>query len=287
MHCTTRDSRRGDAAVRRSASRVGLGHPVKRAPLIGLNALIGSVVTLVFPTVLGRSIDSIVAGADPTQWLIAVAGLIPLGMAASLIDVFKGGTDAAHPALTAVTAIAAAGPPVGGLVLLAAIDARLAVAFFGGMLLTLAARWAFARWTADVRLADQDRVASLSLTGTTASEGIRGSMPELQMNGVVAWRILARPGGQASILCLPVLVAVLAVGGLRLAAGEITAGDLFAAAQYAVLGAGLGNVTDVLREMAQAHRATEPLPVKSIARHRATGAAVQRDVPGRRHQFVA
>ena len=224
-------------------------------PLVGLNALVGSGVTLVFPLVLGQSVDSIVAGADRMQWLIATVGLIALGLAASLIDVFKGvsatNAGAAHTGLAAVTAIAAVAPPAGGLVLLAVIDPALAAAFFGGTLLTLAVRRAFGR----------------------------GSTPELHLNGVVSWRILARPGAQVATVCPT--VAVLAVGGVQLIAGEITAGDLFAAAQYAVLGAGLGNLTDVLRESAGAHRATEPLPLRSIARRSDTGAALQR------HRFVA
>jgi ATP-binding cassette subfamily B protein len=66
-----------------------------------------------------------------------------------------------------------------------------------------------------------------------------------------------------------VLVAVLAVGGLQLVSGRITAGELFAASQYAVLGAGLGNLTGVLGEIARAkagvHRAAEVLSIESIA----------------------
>lgn len=59
-------------------------------PLIGLNALIGSAVTLALPTVLGRSVDSIVAGSDYSRWLIIAATLIGLGIVASIIDAFAG-----------------------------------------------------------------------------------------------------------------------------------------------------------------------------------------------------
>jgi ATP-binding cassette, subfamily B, bacterial RamA/AmfB len=315
--------------------------PVKQRrgwlPLIGLNALIGSGVTLVLPTVLGRSVDSIMAGADRTQWLIAGAGLIALGIAASIIDAFAGAacvaeittwsrhrlvkqvgftgqegtrasanaTDRAHVGLAAVTAIAAIAPPAGSLVLLAVIDLGLAAAFFGGMLLVLAVRWTFARRTADVGRAHQGAhdsmtgIRTITAAGTTAREGSRisGSMPELHLNGVVTWRILARPGAQRAIVC-PV-VAVLAVGGLQLIDGQIPAGELFAAAQYAVLGAGVANLTGVLGEIARArtgvHRAAgelslEPLAVSIPAGRRADlagGVGVQRNAPGRRDQFVA
>jgi ATP-binding cassette, subfamily B, bacterial len=296
-------------------------------PIIGLNALIGSGVTLALPTILGRSVDSIVAGNGYTQWLMAAAGLIALGIAASLIDAFAGAacvaettawlrhrlvkqivhggpegtrgfetgdlvtrvsanaTDAAQAGPAAVTAIAAIAPPAGSLVLLAVIDPWLAAAFFGGVLLVIAVLWTFARRTADVSLAYQEtqgRIASLlseSLTGirtitaagTTSREENRilALLPELHRHGVVTWRILARSGAQAAVVGPLVLVAVLAVGGLQLVSGRITAGELFAASQYAVLGAGLGNLTGVIGEIARAragvHRAAEVLSTETIA----------------------
>jgi ATP-binding cassette, subfamily B, bacterial RamA/AmfB len=56
-------------------------------------------------------------------------------------------------------------------------------------------------------------------------------------------------------------VAVLAVGGLRLAAGDLTVGELYAAARYAVLGASLsstlGYVTSVARARSAARRVVQ------------------------------
>ena len=282
-------------------------------PLIGVNALIGSAVTLALPTVLGRSVDSIVAGAGYTRWLVVAASLIGLGIAASIIDAFAGAacvaettawlrhrlvrhvvrggpggtrdfetgdlvtrvsanaTDAAQAGPAAVTAIAAVAPPLGSLVLLAVIDPWLAAAFFGGVLLVVLVLWTFAKRTADVSLAYQEtqgRIAALlsealtgirtiTAAGTTEREERRilGLLPELHRNGVVTWRILARSGAQAAVVGPLVLVAVLAVGGLQLVSGRITAGELFAASQYAVLGAGLGNLTGVLGEIARATHA--------------------------------
>ncbi|MFK4082738.1 ABC transporter ATP-binding protein [Kribbella sp. NPDC020789] len=279
-------------------------------PLIGLNALIGSAVTLALPTILGRSVDSIVAGSGYTRWLVVASAAIGLGIAASLIDAFAGAAcvaetaawlrhrlvrqivrggpegsrefetgdlvtrvsananDAAQAGPAAVTAIAAIAPPVGSLVLLALIDPWLAAAFFGGVLLVVLVLLAFAKRTADVSLAYQEtqgRIAarlSESLTGirTIAAAGttrreerrILDLLPELHRQGVVTWRILARSGAQAAIVGPLVVVAVLAVGGIQLVAGRITAGDLFAASQYAVLGAGLGTLTGVIGELARA-----------------------------------
>jgi ATP-binding cassette subfamily B protein len=293
-------------------------------PLIGL---IGSGVTLAIPTILGHSVDAIVAQTDYAKWLIIAAALIALGIAASIVDAFAGAacvaettawlrhrlvrhvlnggperirdfetgdlvtrvsanaTDAAQAGPAAVTAVAAIAPPVGSLVLLAVIDPWLAAAFFGGVLLVIFVLWTFAKRTADVSLAYQEtqgRIASLlseSLTGirTIAAAGttereqrrILGLLPELHRHGVVTWRILARSGAQAAIVGPLVLVAVLAVGGLQLGFGRITAGELFAASQYAVLGAGLGNLTGVIGEIARAkagvRRAAEVIAIEPVA----------------------
>jgi ATP-binding cassette subfamily B protein len=64
------------------------------------------------------------------------------------------------------------------------------------------------------------------------------------------------------------MVAVLAAGGLALHAGRISAGDLFAATQYAVLGAGLGGLTGMFGRLARAragaNRADEVLRVDPV-----------------------
>lgn len=84
----------------------------------------------------------------------------------------------------------------------------------------------------------------------------------------MTWRILARSGAQAAVVGPLVLVAVLAVGGVQLVAGKITAGELFAASQYAVLGAGLGTLTGVIGEIARAkagvQRAAEVLAIDAV-----------------------
>ncbi|GAA0579269.1 ABC transporter ATP-binding protein [Kribbella sandramycini] len=295
-------------------------------PLIGLNALIGSAVTLALPTVLGRSVDSIVAGSDYSRWLIIAATLIGLGIVASIIDAFAGAAcvaettawlrhrlvrqvvhggpegargfetgdlvtrvsananDAAQAGPAAVTALAAIAPPVGSLVLLALIDVWLAAAFFGGVVLVMLVLLAFAKRTADISLAYQETqgqiasrlaesltgIRTIAAAGTTAREERRilGLLPELHKHGVVTWRILARSGAQAAVVGPLVLVAVLAVGGVQLVAGKITAGELFAASQYAVLGAGLGTLTGVIGEIARAkagvQRAAEVLAIDAV-----------------------
>lgn len=295
-------------------------------PLIGLAALIGSLTSLALPTVLGRTVDAIVAREDLSTWLMLAGVLIGLGIACSLIDTFAdpacvAGTtawlrhrmvrqvvtagpegtrrfdtgdlvsrvsgnavDAAQAGPALVTTVAAALPPVGSLVLLVLIDPWLAVAFVGGVVLVVIVLLAFARRTAQLSLDYQEtqgRIAALlteSLTGirTIAAAGtirqeerrILAPLPDLQRWGQQTWRVLARSGAQAAVVGPLVFVSVLAVGGIQLVAGRITAGDLFAAAQYAVLGAGLGSLTGVLGELARARagiqRTSEVLAAEPI-----------------------
>ena len=67
-----------------------------------------------------------------------------------------------------------------------------------------------------------------------------------------SWRVLSGSAAQAAVVGPLVLVAVLGTGGLGLAAGRLTPGELFAAGQYAMLGAGLGGLTSVFGQLARA-----------------------------------
>jgi ATP-binding cassette subfamily B protein len=149
----------------------------------------------------------------------------------------------------------------------------------------VAVLWAFARRTTEISLAYQETQGRIAALLTEALDGIRtiaaggtvareerrvlGLVPELHRHGLLTWRVLARSGAQAALVGPLVLVAVLAIGGLQLVDGHITPGQLFAAAQYAVIGAGLGSVTGVLGELARARagirRSAEILAVEPVA----------------------
>jgi ATP-binding cassette subfamily B protein len=194
-------------------------------------------------------------------------------------------SDAAQAAPAAVTAAAAALPPVGSLVLLALIDPWLAAAFLGGVLLVIGVLLVFARRTTEISLAYQETQGRIAALLTEALGGIRtiaaagtvsreerrvlGLLPELHRHGLLTWRVLARSGAQAALVGPLILVAVLAIGGLQVVHGRITAGELFAAAQYAVIGAGLGSLTGILGELARARagirRSAEILAVEPVA----------------------
>jgi ATP-binding cassette subfamily B protein len=198
--------------------------------------------------------------------------------------------DAAQAAPGAVLVATAALPPIGSLVLLAVIDPWLAAAFLAGITLVALVLRAFTRRTAAV-IAEyqrtQGRLAarlSESLAGsrTVAAAGtvereeqrVLEPLRDLRKHGERTWRVVSRSGAQAAVIGPLVLVAVLVAGGLALADGRISAGDLLAASRYAVLGAGLGGLTGVLGRVARAragrHRVDEVLAVRPLRYGRRT-----------------
>ena len=300
-------------------------------PLIGVAALLGTLVTLGLPYVLGRTLDALVSGGDTGGWFAVAGGLIALGVTCEIVDTFadaacvatttawlrtllighvlaigpsrarefdtgdlvsrvsSNAVDAARAGPTVMTLAAAALPPVGSLVLLAIIDLWLAVAFVAGVVLVVIVLWGFARRTADIMSSYQEiqgRIAarlSESLGGarTIGTAGTLGReqrrvlepLPALREQGGRTWRVLGRSSAQAAVVGPLVLIAVLAAAGIEVAHGRISAGDLLAASQYAVIGAGLGSLTGVLGEMARARsgaqRAAEVLdvPVTGFGTH--------------------
>jgi ATP-binding cassette subfamily B protein len=176
--------------------------------------------------------------------------------------------EAGNAGPTVVTVWTALLPPVGSLVLLAYLDIWLAVAFLGGVALVAVVLRLFTLRTAAVVTAYfsvQGRLAarlSESLTGvrTIAAAGtvdreerrVLELLPPLHDEGMRTWRVLSSSAAQGAVVGPLVLVAVLGTGGWGLAAGRLTPGELFAAGQYAMLGAGLGGLTGVFGRLARA-----------------------------------
>jgi ATP-binding cassette subfamily B protein len=172
----------------------------------------------------------------------------------------------AGPAL--VTVWTSVLPPVGSLLLLAYLDIWLAVAFLAGVGMVAVVLRLFTVRTASVvtaYLTVQGRIAarlSESLAGlrTIAAAGTAGReerrvlapLPELHEQGMRSWRVLSGSAAQGAVVGPLVLVAVLGTGGWALSAGRVTPGELFAAGQYAMLGAGLGSLTSVFGRLARA-----------------------------------
>jgi ATP-binding cassette, subfamily B, bacterial len=192
--------------------------------------------------------------------------------------------DAAHAGPSLVTAGTAVLPPLGSLLLLAYLDVWLAVAFLAGVGLVALVLRAFTKRTTEAVTSYQrvqGRIAARlaeSLTGarTIAAAGtidleqrrVLAPLPDLCAKGLRTWRVLSRSVAQAAVVGPLVLVAVLATGGIALVHGRISAGELFAASQYAVIGAGLGGLTGLFGRLARARagarRAAEVLTVEPL-----------------------
>ena len=192
--------------------------------------------------------------------------------------------EAAYAGISIVSVVTAALPPLGSLVLLTLMDVWLGAAFLAGAGLCALVLSAYARRTADVVTGYQQiqgRLAALlaealagsrtiAAAGTVEQETTRvlAPLPELHRHGRQTWAVLSRSLAQAGIAGPAVLVVVLIAAGLSLSAGRISAGELFAAGQYAVIGAGLGHLTGVFGQLAHARaggrRADEVLAVEPV-----------------------
>ncbi|GAA3089224.1 ABC transporter ATP-binding protein [Streptosporangium carneum] len=147
-------------------------------------------------------------------------------------------------------------PTAGGVVALVLIDPWLALTLLAGLTLIGLVLRAFLRTTTSIagdyqsaqgdiatRLVDALAGArTIAAAGTEDRERARvlTALPRLRLHAMEMWRANARAGVRAGAVVPLLEVAVLGVGGLRLAAGDLSAGELYAAARYVVLGAGLG-----------------------------------------------
>ncbi len=170
--------------------------------------------------------------------------------------------DAGAVPAAAATLPAAVGAPLGGIVALFLTDPWLAAAFLlGAPPLALLVR-RFARASADsvARYQDaQGRIAArlveaiggartIAAARTEEREAARvlAPLPELSTQGHRMWHVQGRATAQAAVLVPLLQILVLAVGGLRLAQGDLTVGGLLAASRYALLASGIGTVVGQL-----------------------------------------
>ncbi|WP_367126187.1 ABC transporter ATP-binding protein [Streptomyces phytohabitans] len=194
-------------------------------------------------------------------------------------------TEAGTGPAAAASTLAALLYPVGGLVALAVVDPWLALVFAAGLPLLVGLLRAFTRGSAASVAAyqrEQGRIAAylmealegartVAAAGTAARERDRvlAPLPVLRTHGYRMWQLYGRAMAHSSVLAPLLTTAVLAAGGLRLAAGQLTVGGLLAAARYAAMAAGVGAVAgrfDALaRAYAAAGRLAELLAVPAVA----------------------
>ncbi|MEW9531114.1 ABC transporter ATP-binding protein [Microbispora sp. NPDC049125] len=174
-----------------------------------------------------------------------------------------------------VTAAALIVPSAGSVAALALIDPWLAVTLVAGLLLIVAVLRAFMRSTTAASGGYQEAqgniaarlvgalagARTITAAGTEDQEARRvlAPLPVLRAHGLALWRLQARAGVQAAVVVPLLETAVLAVGGLRLSAGDLTVGELLAAARYVVLGAGLGSAIGYAGRLARARSAARRL----------------------------
>jgi ATP-binding cassette subfamily B protein len=170
-----------------------------------------------------------------------------------------------------VSAITLLLPTAGGVVALVLIDPWMAATLLAGLLLIALALRAFFRDTTTIAAGYQEaqadiagrlidalrgaRTIAAAHTADVEARRILSPLPRLRAHGLALWRTTARAGVQTGVAVPLLEIAVLGVGGLRLAAGGITVGQLYAAARYAVLGAGLSSALGHLGRLARARSA--------------------------------
>ncbi|MFC4019308.1 ABC transporter ATP-binding protein [Micromonospora sp. GCM10011542] len=176
--------------------------------------------------------------------------------------------DAGQAAPTAVLAVTATVPPLGSLVALTLIDPWLGLTFVVGLVvLGVLLRTFVADASAAVAGYQQSQgnlagrlvealagARTIAAAGTAEKEVARILEPvgALRQHGARTWAVLARAAARGAVVSPLLQVAVVAVGGLALAAGRLSPGELLAAVQYAALGAGLGAVVSTLNKLVRA-----------------------------------
>ncbi|MEV0821583.1 ABC transporter ATP-binding protein [Nonomuraea rubra] len=112
------------------------------------------------------------------------------------------------------------------------------------------------------------RTIAAAGTADRESRRVLAPLPGLRTHGMALWRANASAAVRAGLVVPLLEVAVLAVGGFMLAAGDLTIGELYAAARYAVLGASLstalGHISGLARARAAAGRVAEVLDLPPV-----------------------
>ncbi|MFE2146839.1 ABC transporter ATP-binding protein, partial [Streptomyces sp. NPDC059456] len=198
-------------------------------------------------------------------------------------------TEAGKVPAAAAHAAAALLPPLGAVTALFLIDLWTALAFLLGVPFLVLLLRAFARDShasiaryQQVQLETAGRLAealagarTIAAAGTAERERARilARLPELAAEGRRMWQVYGSTTARSAALMPMLLYAVLAVGGLRLAAGAIGVGELLAAVRYAGLAAGIGAVTGglaaVVRGRSAARRTAALLTLPVLAHGRA------------------
>ncbi|GAA2879975.1 ABC transporter ATP-binding protein [Nonomuraea rubra] len=185
---------------------------------------------------------------------------------------------------TVTSALALLVPTAGALVALTLIAPVLTLTLGAGIVVILLVLRAFLRTTTTLAGGYQQvqgeiaarlvealggaRTIAAAGTADRESRRVLAPLPGLRTHGMALWRANASAAVRAGLVVPLLEVAVLAVGGFMLAAGDLTIGELYAAARYAVLGASLstalGHISGLARARAAAGRVAEVLDLPPV-----------------------
>ncbi len=177
-----------------------------------------------------------------------------------------GGAPAARAALAASLIT-----PLGALAALALVDVWVTLCVLTGLPALALVLRSFARDTGATVAAYQrtqsliasrlletlEGTATIGAAGTADRERARVLAPltELAAQGRHMWALHGRALGRSAVLVPALTLTATAVGGLRLAAGELSVGDLLAVGRYAQLTAGVGGAATLLGAIVRARQA--------------------------------
>jgi ATP-binding cassette subfamily B protein len=243
---------------------------------------------LVVLLVAGSALDVLASGiavARSTAWLreivlhhVLALGPRPatrLGPGEMATRVVANASETGRIAPAVVGAGASLITGLGGTVALAVIHPLLCAAFLIGIPVLLVIVRTFARDSSALTthyLTVQGRIAerlagaiggarTIAAAATFDREVDRSlaPLPELRRHGMALWHVNMRITAQDALLVAMLEIAVIAVAGLLLASGQISAGEMLAAAQYVLLASSLNSLTGVVAQLTNARAAADRL----------------------------
>ncbi|MFF7178470.1 ATP-binding cassette domain-containing protein [Streptomyces sp. NPDC008121] len=180
-------------------------------------------------------------------------------------------TDSGAAPAALATSVSSVLVPAGALVALALIDPWTAAVFVAGLPLLLLLLRTFAHQSSDsvgryqqaqgavaARLTEAlggARTIAAAHTARREEERILAPLDDMTRYGTRMWLVHGRAVARSGVLLPLLTTAVVAVAGARLAAGDLSVGDLLAASRYAALAAGIGGIAAPLGTLVRARSA--------------------------------
>ncbi|GII91691.1 ATP-binding cassette domain-containing protein [Sinosporangium siamense] len=182
-----------------------------------------------------------------------------------------GADETGHAPPAVVLGVAGLIPALGSMVLLFLIDYRLGLTFLIGSACSVLLLRAFVKDASELVTAYQRvqggiaarllealagaRTIAAARTGKRECARVLAPLPELRAHGDGMWRVQRGISVKTAVSGPLTEIAVIAVAGICLTWGDVSAGDVVAASRYAALGGGIGGVLSYLNRLARARGA--------------------------------